>query len=547
MKKATAVLLVFVLTITYFLSSCSLFDDGKGKDLYYPIYSDTSSFDPQIAEDEASSIVCVNCFEGLVKYDSEGNIVPGVAKSWEISSDGLTYIFHLDENAKWNMNSDAKEILLSYTIDKFNEKVTADDFVFGLRRYFDPQMKTKSDARLYLIENAFDVADGSKALSKLGVKAVDSNTLQIKLSSKSDTFLGALTSGAAMPCREEFFLATKGRYGLDAKYIICNGPFYLAYHSESTYIQMKKNENYFLKDTVCPANVYLYINTDEVSRINKLETNVYDACPINIEQKQGIKEKKISFKAYQNSTWGFCFNCSDEMLANKDLRVAICQSIDINTLEIPSYTTGIAQGIVPDVCTLGEKSYRKEAGKAEFLEFSEINAKQSFDSAMDSLDKSVISLTLICPADLENDMRRLIQNWQKNLGMSLEIKIEPMTIDEINEKIENDDYQIAFSYVSSSFSSTADFLDMFTHNNEFECFNYTSLSYTNAVIDASKAVNVKDMTKKCLKAENMLLQNGVFYPAFSEESFLALAKGVCDVYFTYAGTIPVFKNGKRVS
>ena len=68
-----------------------------------------------------------------------------------------------------------------------------------------------------------------------------------------------------MPCREEFFLATKGRYGLSTEYIICNGEFYLSDHSDDTYIQMSKNPDYRDAENVLPRSVYLYVNSSEES------------------------------------------------------------------------------------------------------------------------------------------------------------------------------------------------------------------------------------------------------------------------------------------
>ncbi|MFH4284916.1 ABC transporter substrate-binding protein, partial [Acinetobacter baumannii] len=70
-------------------------------------------------------------FEGLVIQDRDGNIIPGVAESWE-TKDNLTFVFHLRKDAKWSNG----------------EPVTADDFVYSLRRAVDP--KTASPNVWYL-------------------------------------------------------------------------------------------------------------------------------------------------------------------------------------------------------------------------------------------------------------------------------------------------------------------------------------------------------------------------------------------------------------
>ena len=81
------------------------------------------TLDPAYNEDIPGLIVLSDLFEGLVRLDPEGRIVPAVAKEWEVSPDGLVYRFHLRPEAAW---SDG-------------EPVTAGDFVFGMRRIVRPE------------------------------------------------------------------------------------------------------------------------------------------------------------------------------------------------------------------------------------------------------------------------------------------------------------------------------------------------------------------------------------------------------------------------
>ena len=162
MIKKILALLTVIAVITCLFSSCS---DGTGEDLYYPIYADPVSFDPQIAADNASKIVVFNCFEGLVKTDKNGKIVPGVAKSWQVSPDGLTYTFYLRENSKWYMSEYAKKLLSEESAENFNYIVIAEDFVYGLRRAFMKEMSSTADSRLYVIKNAPEVYSGEKSIN----------------------------------------------------------------------------------------------------------------------------------------------------------------------------------------------------------------------------------------------------------------------------------------------------------------------------------------------------------------------------------------------
>ena len=141
------------------------------------------TLDPAIASDTTSSRVLNDLFEGLVSEDENNNPVPGVAKSWQISKDGKTYTFHLREDAKWSNG----------------EPVTAEDFVFSLKRAIDP--KTASVMAVYLnaIGNAKDILAGNKSPDSLMVKALDNKTLVINLDHPQAFFLSVLVLSTASP------------------------------------------------------------------------------------------------------------------------------------------------------------------------------------------------------------------------------------------------------------------------------------------------------------------------------------------------------------
>ncbi|MGK0321859.1 MAG: oligopeptide transport system substrate-binding protein, partial [Granulosicoccus sp.] len=79
----------------------------------YRILDEHSSLDPQVVEDVTGSEVVRDLFEGLMSQDSEGNLIPGVATSYDVNDDNTVYTFKLRDNAKWSNG----------------EAVTANDFV----------------------------------------------------------------------------------------------------------------------------------------------------------------------------------------------------------------------------------------------------------------------------------------------------------------------------------------------------------------------------------------------------------------------------------
>ena len=139
--------------------------------------AEVPTLDPQKEEDTASARVDNDLFEGLVMESEDGTkILPGIASHYEISSDGLTYTFHIRPDADFSDGS----------------KMTADDVVFSFRRLVDPKVASAYSFIASDIVGALEVNSGKKPLDQLGVKAIDANTVQIKLTQPVPYFIKIL-------------------------------------------------------------------------------------------------------------------------------------------------------------------------------------------------------------------------------------------------------------------------------------------------------------------------------------------------------------------
>jgi ABC-type oligopeptide transport system substrate-binding subunit len=103
--------------------------------------TEPGTLDPHRAEGVPASNVLRDLFEGLVMEDPSGRYVPGAAESWTLAEDAKTYVFTMRENGKWSNGDD----------------VTADDFVYGLRRSVDPSTLSNYSSMLYPIKNARNI------------------------------------------------------------------------------------------------------------------------------------------------------------------------------------------------------------------------------------------------------------------------------------------------------------------------------------------------------------------------------------------------------
>ena len=133
-------------------------------------------------------------FEGLTAYDARGQVVPGVAETWEISPDGRAYTFHLRRNARWS-NGD---------------QVTARDFAGSWQRTLSPRRAGNIGYQLHYIRNGRALNEGSLAdFAQVGVHATDDWTLRVDLASPTPFFLDLCASPPLMPVH----LASVARWG----------------------------------------------------------------------------------------------------------------------------------------------------------------------------------------------------------------------------------------------------------------------------------------------------------------------------------------------
>ena len=147
----------------------------------------------------------INCVDGLVEYDNLGNLQPRLAKSWEVSADGLTYTFHL-RTANWYTSTGA-----------VYAPVTAGDFVAGFRHMLDAAaglewLACEGEAN---IAGTDDYLWDGGSFANVGYKALDDHTLRITLTRPTPYFLTMLTYSCFLPICDSFYRARGGVYGIE--------------------------------------------------------------------------------------------------------------------------------------------------------------------------------------------------------------------------------------------------------------------------------------------------------------------------------------------
>lgn len=528
-KKLVSLFLAIVAVIS--LCACG----GDSSDvLILPIESDPMCLDPQVADSKEAKLMIANCFEGLVRLDKDYKIIPGVAESWEISKDGLTYTFNLRKDTHWKLLNSFEDVLPEGYKDTYRTQVIAADFVYGISRALDPATQAGDAEKLFGIKNASAVNSGKQPTSALGITAKDDLTLVITLERADPDFLRILTLPVAMPCHEDFFKATHAKYCLDLKYTFCNGPFYLSRWAEDNTLSMYKNDEYKGSVKVKPDELYFYVNTEESSVVKKIRQRTYDCAFISEAAKNELSDSdKISNYSIQNTVYGLCFNCTDSVLSNEDMRRAL--AMVTKTAELTAnFDNSFTKGIVPDCVRYGENSYREAAGNVSGIAYNEQQALTLWKKGLKKLDISTAEVIVTCTEENAHLMQQTVQNWQRVFSTSILAKVEVKTADQISTMIYNTSYQVLYHKISTDSSTVTDTLKKFTSDSSSNFFGFADKNYDSIVNSVISAYSGAAKLSGCVSAEKYILDKAVFLPMLGGSSYAVVNKGVDGLYFSPA-------------
>lgn len=541
LKKITSVLIILAMLCTV-LCACG---DDDSTVMVMPIDSDPLTLDPQAADTDSGRLIASNLYEGLVRLDENYQIVPGAAEKWEISGDGLTYTFHLREDAKWQLLKSYEKVLPDPEYMKnFDNRVTAQDFVFGLQRAVDPVTQCDEAEKFLCMKNAQKIQNGEASAAALGIYAKDDKTLVIELERANPDFIRVLTLPAAMPCKQDFFKETHAKYGLEVKYTFCNGPYYVSNWAEDNTLTLIKSEVYKGNSKVNPDYVYFYVNKSEESVVSKFKQHSYSCIYLNDSTYSQLKDSKsTAFLTADNTVSGLCFNCSDNTLVNADIRKALVRITKFDEITKPDSASGNAGGIVPDCCRFGEKSYRETAGSLSAVKYDKAEALALWEKGIKEIGAESLEIKIICTDDYTRQMQKTIQNWQIVLGTAIIAKVETRSKEDFNTAVKNGKYQIAVGSVSTDSSTAVDTLKKFRSDSRANIFGYNNEAYDKLVDEIILNASGLDIITKHKQAEQMLVDDAVFCPLHTYSERIAVNSDITGLYPSPAFEGIFFLNG----
>lgn len=493
-KRILILSFIFVLILMFVPTA-----QAQVKVLRYSLTADVPTLDQHLSNSIPSATVGNQIFEGLTRTYL-GEVRPGMAESWDISPDGLTYTFHL-RDAKW---SDG-------------EPVTAKDFEYGMKRLLDPRTASVYAFIGMALKNANEVNNGKLPVDELGVKTISEKTLEIQLENPTGYFLSMLSMMQFAPTREDYVEEYGKDYAADADKNVYNGPFMVKDWKHEDRIILEKNPNYWNADVINLDEVHIIVVSNAMTALAMFERGDLDMVEVPAEV---VTQYSDRVEYYYNGANDFIKLNMDgtSQLENKDLRLAL--NFALNRAEYVMLTT---QGlydpnpryVLPQVNGVHGEYGNEYPYEAFPLEGNSQQALAHLDKAMESLgvaDASEIELSLLT-TDEERTRKEaeVIQDQiQRTLGIKINIKQVPY-----KQRLEMEgkhEFEMVVSGWAPDYSDPMTYLELWTSDSGYNHGSYSNRKYDEKIQFALKTTDNQARMDALFEAEKILLEDGAIIP-----------------------------------
>ena len=310
-----------------------------------------TSMNPYCTGGTSDYIFIANIVDGLVETDKYGTAVPCLAESWEHNDDYSVWTFHLRPDVYWvDHNGEVTEY-----------KVTADDFVAGIRYIAEPTHNASSFSTIGGViaglqeyyENLVNIDDGQdvgmtrdEVLASfdetVGVKALDEYTVEYTLTGPCPYFLSYAQLDLTLPVEQAFLDQVGEDYGLAMDKMLYNGGYYISAWDLDKQFVLTKNEHYWDVDNITLDTLQWEFISDSISTLEMFQRGNVTDVSLGSEEIASIRggewENYIYLSEKTVTTYWYSFNFATknpEMAAavqNENFRKAIFTAIDAVTL-----------------------------------------------------------------------------------------------------------------------------------------------------------------------------------------------------------------------
>lgn len=496
-KKIFLVMMMIVMTLSLTVG-CSKSDSNE-QVLRYALEAEPATLDPAKSTAIPESLVELQLFEGLTRLDAKDQPTPGVAEKWEVTPDGLKYVFYLRQNAKWS-NGDL---------------VTASDFEFAWKRALSSEFASENAYMLFPVKNAQNYNERKLAADAVGVKALNDHTLEVTLEKPTAYFLSLVAFHAFYPIHQKTVAANPDTWANNVATLIGNGPFKITNWIHSGQIQFAKNDQYWDASVVKLVKMEWPISDSQSTRLSLIENKQVDMMvePPVVEHDRLTKEGLLKISPYLG-TYYYVFNTQKSPFDNPKVRKALSLGINRDVLvknvikggKKPAYAW-VAPGLINPATG---KDFREEGGN---YAIEDINlAKKLLAEAGYPGGQGLPPITILFnTGEMHKSIAEAIQEmWKQNLGVSVTLTNQESKV--FLESRSQGDFQVARASWVGDYADPMTFMDVF--KNATNDAKYSNLAYNHLIEQAQSTIDQQIRMQAMHDGEKILFDDAVILPIY---------------------------------
>ena len=458
------------------------------------IPTDITTLDSSTNTDTYSGIFIGNTQEGATRVNAKGDAEPALAKSIDVSKDGLTYTITLRDGLKWSNGT----------------AITAQDFVYGWQHADAPATASQYAYLLASVKNAADINAGKKPVTDLGIKAVSDKEFVVTLAQPTPYFKFLLAEPVYYPLNQAFVEKEGKAYGTSSDKTLYSGPYVFkgnGWTGTNTSFALVKNKDYWNAKNVksdeidwqVVKNPNTAVQLFKQGKLDQASLGTPDLYQANKSYGKAdhvrLEESTTDYIEYNQTGKGTSNPTAAKALANQDIREALNLATDRSSI-VDQSTAGatVATGFVPKGMAKTQTGEDFASYAKQDYTYNPTKAKELWEKGLKEIGATSVNLSYETDADSPTAKTQadfLQTSLAKNLpGLTITEKIVPFQ--QRLKDAQNHTFDIINSLWGGDYAEPSTFLTLFTPDSGQNDGGVNNAAYNAAITKATTSPDISN-------------------------------------------------------